>query len=375
MTCQTAGRMEQGTGMTKARPPARRFFGWLGAQVLGAAILIASSVTGLSPAMAETLTGTALYRERIALPPGAVFEARIEDVSRAGAPATVLASIVIDDPGQPPIGFAIDYDADDIDPRGVYALRATIRHDGRLLFTTDTINRVLGANDPKHVDVLLVMVKAVEGRLTPAPPLGLTLPATFRGTLPCADCEGIRHHLDLWPEQYYHMSREWLGKPGATARRDEIGRWYADPDRGAIVLHGAAEMPLFWQVVAPDRLRQMDMAGNSIDTGLPRDLTRLDKLEPTELHDLFLLGTMTYMADSARFAECFSGTVYPVAQEGDYLALERAYLAAAPEPGAPVVAHVEGDLALRSGNEGGTRMNLIVDRFIATREDGSCPQD
>jgi hypothetical protein len=25
---------------------------------------------------------------------------------------------------------------------------------------------------------------------------GLRLPATFRGSLPCADCEAIRHHLD-----------------------------------------------------------------------------------------------------------------------------------------------------------------------------------
>ncbi|TNC65377.1 copper resistance protein NlpE N-terminal domain-containing protein [Rubellimicrobium roseum] len=35
--------------------------------------------------------------------------------------------------------------------------------------------------------------------LPPATVCGLRLPATFTGTLPCADCLGIRTHLDLWP--------------------------------------------------------------------------------------------------------------------------------------------------------------------------------
>jgi hypothetical protein len=38
-----------------------------------------------STAMAQTIEGTATYRERIALPRGAVLEATLEDVSRADA--------------------------------------------------------------------------------------------------------------------------------------------------------------------------------------------------------------------------------------------------------------------------------------------------
>jgi META domain/Type III secretion system lipoprotein chaperone (YscW) len=38
-----------------------------------------------------SLTGTATYRERIALPPDAVFEATLEDVSRADTPAEVVS--------------------------------------------------------------------------------------------------------------------------------------------------------------------------------------------------------------------------------------------------------------------------------------------
>ncbi len=40
------------------------------------------------------------------------------------------------------------------------------------------------------------------------PAHGLRPPATFRGDLPCADCVGVRHHLNLWPDQIFHLRRE-----------------------------------------------------------------------------------------------------------------------------------------------------------------------
>jgi len=341
--------------------------------VLSCVSVLLAAVAVIGTAMADTLTGTAVIRERIALPPDAVFEAVIEDSSRADAPARPLARIVIDGAGQSPIAFAIDYDPADLDPRAVYALRATLRHDGQLLFTTDTATPVLQDGEAQTVEVVMKRVQGDRSGAA-APKIGahgLRLPATFRGTLPCADCEGIRHHLDLWPRQYYHMRREWL-KADETRRRDEIGRWYADPLRGAIVLQGASEMPLFWQVEAPDRLRQMDMAGNPITSELDYALTSDDTLEPAELAGLFLLGRMTHMGDAARFEECFSGVRYPIAQGGDYDALERAYLEAAPTSGAPVVVHVQGGLAPRPTPEGALRTSLIVDRFIATRPGDTC---
>jgi copper homeostasis protein (lipoprotein) len=201
---------------------------------------------------------------------------------------------------------------------------------------------------------------------------GLRLPASFTGVLPCADCQGIRHHLDLWPDQVYHMRRDWLGRAEGPLHRDEIGRWYADPARGAIVLHGASEMPLFWEVTGPDRLRQMDMAGAPIASDLPYELTSDGTLAPTDLSGMFLLGMMTYRADAASFEECLTGRRYPIATEADYLALERAYLDAHTEPGAPLLVHVEGGLAGRPAMEGPDRTHLVVERFIKTVPGETC---
>jgi copper homeostasis protein (lipoprotein) len=205
---------------------------------------------------------------------------------------------------------------------------------------------------------------------------GLSLPASFTGTLPCADCEGISWHLDLWPEQGYHLRRVWLGGGGEESdserRRDEVGRWHADPERNAIVLHGAGEMPLQFEVKSPSKLRLLDRSGQPIVSDLNYALSGSGSLSETDLEDLFLGGVMTYLADAALFEDCMTGRRYPIAQEADYLALERAYLEDRAEPGAPLYVHIEGALLMRPAMEGPDRRSLVVSRFLKTRPGISC---
>ena len=76
-------------------------------------------------------------------------------------------------------------------------------------------------------------------------------------------------------------------------------------------------------------------------------------------------GEMVYFADAARFLECMTGRSYPIAMEGDYLALERAYVAAANPPGSPLYVTFEGVLADRAKMEGeGTERAVVVHRFV-----------
>lgn len=205
---------------------------------------------------------------------------------------------------------------------------------------------------------------------------GLSLPASFSGTLPCADCAGIAWHLDLWPDQAFHLRREWLGRSGAggkTTRRDQVGRWYATPrDRDVLVLPGNGDAAIRWQVLAPDRLRLLDRAGEPIESTLNYELTSDGSLVETDIEDLFLGGMMTYYADAAAYEDCLTGRTYPIAQEGAYLALERAYLADRSAPGAELYVHVDGSLLMRPAMEGPERRSLVVDRFIRTRPGISC---
>lgn len=84
------------------------------------------------------LTGTVIYRERMALPPGGRVEVRLEDITEVGAPAEEIASQTITTDGkQVPIAFELHYPPKSIEPTHRYAVRASIvSADGELLFTS-----------------------------------------------------------------------------------------------------------------------------------------------------------------------------------------------------------------------------------------------
>ena len=110
------------------------------------------------PAHAGTLTGTAAFRERIALPPDAVFEAVLIDVAIADAPARVLGRARLQPAGQSPFRFSIPYRDSDLTPAGRFAVRATVRQGKRLLFTTDTFTPVLKGDPSQPLRLKLVSV-------------------------------------------------------------------------------------------------------------------------------------------------------------------------------------------------------------------------
>jgi putative lipoprotein len=108
-----------------------------------------------SPTGAAVVTGHVTYRERIALPPGATVTVRLQDVSRADAPAEVLAEQVIVPTTQVPIPFALEYDPARIDARHRYSVGARIEVAGKLWFVSDTHNGVLTEGGPSQVDVVV----------------------------------------------------------------------------------------------------------------------------------------------------------------------------------------------------------------------------
>lgn len=104
---------------------------------------------------------TATYRERILLPPGHVLTVRVEDVSRADAPAEVLAEHREPLEGRaPPYQATLGFPRSQIDPRHAYAVRAEIRDAaGALRFTTDTRHAVLTNGAPASAEIVMVGVR------------------------------------------------------------------------------------------------------------------------------------------------------------------------------------------------------------------------
>lgn len=150
----------------------------------------AAALPGAAQAQAHAIRGTAAYRERIALPPGAVLDVVLEEISRADAPATRIAEARIAVQGQVPIVFVLPYDPALIAPHLTYAVRATLSHDGRALFRTDTIHPVLTRGHDRTVELRLVRAT---GAAAPEPPPGFVGPrwilTALRGAAPAPGVE------------------------------------------------------------------------------------------------------------------------------------------------------------------------------------------
>lgn len=105
------------------------------------------------------VTGVVSYENNDDLSPTAVLTVKLVDISRADAPADVVAQQVIQTSGlQVPIAYEVDYDASKIDPAHRYAIQARIDDQGSLQYTSDRVYPVLtyGAKDTVSIELTQV---------------------------------------------------------------------------------------------------------------------------------------------------------------------------------------------------------------------------
>ena len=137
----------------------------------------------------RTLSGTVTYRERIALPPGAVVEVSLLDVSLADAPSRTIARARITPRRQVPIPYRLRFNDAVIrtGPGYSYALRAEIRVRGQLWFTTTEHHAALVPGASGEIVVQRVAPPAEVGGPTGSWRVeslrGRPLPAGVRATL------------------------------------------------------------------------------------------------------------------------------------------------------------------------------------------------
>ncbi|KPK15119.1 MAG: hypothetical protein AMJ62_10530 [Myxococcales bacterium SG8_38] len=97
------------------------------------------------------------------------------------------------------------------------------------------------------------------------------------------------------------------------------------------------------------------------------------RAQPAPSGTMSLQGMYSYMADAGLFVDCSTGERWPVAAELDNAALERAYLDARTEPGAPLLVTLEGRLEKRPEVDGrGKETMLIVERFVRVWPGETC---
>lgn len=102
------------------------------AALAGAAVFPA----GAAVAEPRTVTGIALYRERIALPPEAVLTVRLGLMAGNALGSQLIAEQIVAPAGQVPIAFSLPFDTRDVPQDARIGIHATITVAGETLFRT-----------------------------------------------------------------------------------------------------------------------------------------------------------------------------------------------------------------------------------------------
>jgi copper homeostasis protein (lipoprotein) len=336
-----------------------RATGWI------AAGLLASVLVGPAVARAGSISSSASYRERIALPPDAVFEAVLTDSAVADAAALELGWMRLEPANQQPFHFTILYRESASGPRGLYSVQAPLLSSGQ----------VAGPQQPMGLHLAQV------GGGRPGSQLG-PLPASWRGDLP-RDSGTTRWQVDLASDGTFQLRQTELSqaqqRQTELSSQDDIGRWRLEPGSNRLLLKGSREAPVFLQPLDNGAaLRKLDLEGQPLASGGNDRLQRLAAPEPIEPR-LQLAGMFRYLADAASIRLCATGAKLPVAMEGDYLPLERAYLEAQPAEsrGEPMLVNLEGLITSRPSAEPGRDpvRTLVVERFVHLHPGQGCPRN
>jgi uncharacterized lipoprotein NlpE involved in copper resistance len=97
---------------------------------------------------------------------------------------------------------------------------------------------------------------------------------TYAGTLPCADCEGIRTELVLGSDGRYTLRRTYLGKSGTAPVADQ-GTWKAlDAERGVVLDPNDAERRTEYRFSDDTTLQMLGRDGKAIESNFNYSLRK-----------------------------------------------------------------------------------------------------
>lgn len=187
---------------------------------------------------------------------------------------------------------------------------------------------------------------------------------SFRGLLPCADCEGIDTSLFLEKDGTWVMNQRYQDakEPAVFA---SYGSWARTADK--LVLTERDGEKLYFRPKG-DNLEMLDRAGNSIESQLNYTLTPSKEALPAT--PMTMKGMYKYMADAAIFQDCSTGKTFAVASNAE---LERGYAAARGEDYQPVLLVVDAHFTLQASPDSGElKKTVVADRAAKFEPKKSC---
>jgi len=122
---------------------------------------------------------------------------------------------------------------------------------------------IVSCSNRKDKEVVTETVKTTTTQVTDnhTAKSSLDYKGTYKGTLPCADCEKMEVELKLDDNDFTRTTT--YHKNGKTTKFEEKGKYRWENNGNTIVLEGITDSPSKYNV-AENRLTQLDMDGNAI---------------------------------------------------------------------------------------------------------------
>lgn len=172
---------------------------------------------------------------------------------------------------------------------------------------------------------------------------------SYRGILPCADCEGIETSLFLEASGTWVMNQYYQGKNTSFAT---YGQWARTANK-LVLTQNNGEKQYF--LPTDDSLVMLDAKGEPIQSSLNFTLKAVSLTLPTT--PMAMKGEYTYLADAAIFKDCGSGKIYPVDSNA---ALQEAYLTVRGENVLPVLLQFDAHFTKQPKPDSDELQNVLV---------------
>lgn len=166
------------------------------------------------------------------------------------------------------------------------------------------------------------------------------LPASYQGTIACADCPGMDYHLTLFEDQAFYLKIRTRESPDSNSIY-QLGQWQL---RNNIKLSLLSDVQnLDFSLNEDQTLSLLDPKNSALNTELNDTLHRDDSFTPL-YPELLMRGVYSYIADAGLFKECLTGQQWPVVQLADNRELERQYLDMQSKPNQSLFVTFDGAL-------------------------------
>lgn len=172
---------------------------------------------------------------------------------------------------------------------------------------------------------------------------------SYRGILPCADCEGIETSLFLDASGTWIMNQYYQGKKTSFA---SYGEWARTANK-LVLTSSLGEKQYF--LPKEDSLVRLDTKGAPIQSSLNFTLKAVSLSLP--ITPMAMKGEYTYFADAAIFKDCANGRIYPV---DNNIALEQGYLAVRDENIQPVLLQFDAHFIMQPAPDSDKLQNVLV---------------